>query len=188
MNFMIVSYYTVNTPYEQEAKEFEKSLKDNNITNYKIYPKQSNGSWVANTMIKAETILNAMNEFNKPILWLDVDCRVKDSLEYFNGLDTDVAIYYLTSKWNPHELLSGTIYFGNTDKARDILKKWIEVNKGHVNWDQKNLQKILDIYKCKKVIFPDDYIAIKGLGHFQKVKKEKVFHTQASRRLRKRIR
>jgi len=183
LNFQIVSYYTKNTPYENEYKLFKSTLINQKIDNYKIYAKDSLGSWENNTQIKASIILDAMKEFDKPILWIDIDARIRGGLNYFNELSCDVCCYYLKTNWNHHELLSGTIYFGNTKKAKTILEKWIKLNNKNSEWDQRNLQSVIDNTKCNKTILPSDYIVVDKMGRFQRdINKIVIYHTQASRR------
>ena len=52
MKYVIISMYTVKTPYEKEIKDLEKCCKDLNLP-YKFYPIQNLGDWVKNTQQKA---------------------------------------------------------------------------------------------------------------------------------------
>ena len=185
MSFTLVSAYTQHTPYEEEFKRFDASVKKQGITNYKVYPLQSKGNWYKNCQLKATTILNAMNELNDNILWVDIDAEIRGDISYFNTLDCDICCYYLKTRWNPNELLSGTIYFANNEASKRILSKWIEINAGNSSWDQINLQSVVDKENVRKTIMPADYIVVDRIcTQWQKYGSIKIYHHQASRKNR----
>jgi len=185
---VIVSAYTVNTPYEKEIEIFKKSIDLLEIKNYKIYPLVNSGSWEKNCQQKAVTILRAMEELNDSILWIDADAEIKEYPAYFDDLGCDLSCYYFKSSWNPRELLSGTIYFGNTAKAKEVLWSWIKLNQTNGVWDQKNLQTVVDNRIDLDIkTFGVQYIVIDGLGNYQDQSKVSIIHHQASRRVKKEI-
>lgn len=185
MSYTLISAYTINTPYEEEFKCFVASLQKQGITNYKIYPLISTHSWVKNAQLKARTILQALNELNTDVLWVDIDAEIRGDISYFDNLKCDICCYYLKSKWDPHELLSGTFYFANNDKVKNLVRDWVSLNDNNIEWDQKNLQTLVDSRDINKVIMPDDYIVVDRIyTQWQKVKQIKIYHKQASRKNR----
>jgi hypothetical protein len=191
MSWRIVSYYTIDTPYQDLVAGFSKSLDQFNL-NYTIYPKPSCGSWEKNTQVKAEVIKNAMIEFpNDTIVWLDIDAIVQKNPVFFDTLaDFDISCYYLSTRYNPHELLSGTIAFANNVTTRNIIDDWIVMNKTNKEWDQKNLQGVIESEKYKNiriVPLPKEYIKIHLHDRFQPGINDAdivITHFQASRKLK----
>lgn len=163
---MIISGYTINTDYEQEVKDLESDLKRFNLA-YKLYGYESRGDWTKNTMVKAELIQKALNEFpNEDIIWLDADAVILREPTFFHDLknkEFDICCYYLKTRYNPNELLSGTIVFRNNDTVKSLVDDWVNDN-SQVNWDQKILQKYVDgkyADKLKKLNLPEEYIKIR---------------------------
>jgi len=66
----------------------------------------------------------------------------------FNNFKYDFACHFHHAR---KELLSGTLYFGNTKGSRYLVKKWIEEDRLHpeTNMPQKNLRATFDKYKDK---------------------------------------
>jgi hypothetical protein len=163
---MIISGYTINTDYEQEVKDLESDLKRFNL-DYKLYGYESRGDWTKNTMVKAELIQRALNEFpSEDIIWLDADAIILKNPTFFHclkNMEFDICCHYLKTSYNPNELLSGTIIFRNNDIVKSLVNDWVNDNSG-VNWDQKILQKYVDgkyVDKLKKLNLPEEYIKIR---------------------------
>ena len=163
---MIISGYTINTDYEQEVKDLESDLKRFNL-DYKLDGYESRGDWTKNTMVKAELIQRALNEFpSEDIIWLDADAIILKNPTFFHclkNMEFDICCHYLKTSYNPNELLSGTIVFRNNDIVKSLVNDWVNDNSG-VNWDQKILQKYIDgkyVDKLKKLNLPEEYIKIR---------------------------
>jgi len=163
---MIISGYTINTDYEQEIKDLESDLKRFNLP-YKLYGYESRGDWTKNTMVKAELVQRALNEFpEEDIIWLDADAVILKEPTFFYELKNktfDICCHYLKTRYNPNELLSGTIIFRNNDIVKSLVSDWVNDN-AEVNWDQKILQKYVDgkyANKLKKLNLPVEYIKIR---------------------------
>jgi len=185
MAYIIVSAYTSNTPYEQEVKRLEKNIIKFNLP-YKLHPYKSTGDWSKNTHIKAQAILTSLLQQDKDVVWIDADASLVKNPVFFDDLDCDMSCHFLNSRWDPHELISGTLFFKNNDKAKKIVGDWINLNSTNKEWDQKNLQKIVGADKELKIIpLPQEYIKIDGLGKQQPNMKDPfIVHHQASRKLR----
>ena len=163
---IVISGYTLNTDYEQEVKDLESDLKRFNLP-YKLYGYESRGDWTKNTMVKAELIQRALKEYpNEDVIWLDADAVIVKEPTLFHELKDktfDICCHYLKTRYNPNELLSGTIIFRNNDIVNSLVDDWVNDSEG-VNWDQKILQKYVDGKyegKLKKLALPIEYIKIK---------------------------
>mgnify|MGYP006435060447 FL=1 len=118
-------------------------------------------------MVKAELIQTALKEYpNEDIIWLDADAIIIKEPKLFHELKDktfDICCYYLKTRYNPNELLSGTIIFRNNDIVNSLVDDWVNDN-SEVNWDQKILQKYVDGKyegKLKKIALPIEYIKIR---------------------------
>jgi len=185
-SFIIVSYYTKNTPYEQEVEKLRSSLNTFNIPNI-IYAEENLKSWEKNTQLKAKCILRALNEQDKDVVWIDADAIVKQQLTFFENLDCDMSIYYLVTRYNSHEMLSGTIFYKNNDKVKGIVQEWITLNDTNTEWDQRNLQKIVESKTDLNITpLPKEYIHIdRYTKHQGQIPNPAVTHFQASRKFKR---
>lgn len=187
---LFISYYTVGTPYRQEADALRESLEAWGL-DYRIYGRPCRGSWQANTQQKAEVVAEAMAD-GRAVVWLDADARVERPPTLLHDLTCDFAAH-----WLGNEMLSGTIYFGATEAARLLVKAWQTWNRENPNGrhgDQQNLQNAvehmtgLDVFRLPPeytwiqatVDTPED-ISFRRYGRRAAV----IRHTQASRRMRK---
>lgn len=187
MSYVIVSAFTQNTPYEQEVIKLKNSFKKFNIPN-KIYPYINQGTWEKNCQMKAKFILQALNEQDKDVVWVDADAEILKQPVYFENLECDLSVYHLKSRWNPYELCSGTVFYKNNVIVKEVVGKWIELNKTNSAWDQKNLQHVVEVdYKkrLKVLDLPVEYIKIERNRYHVDVKDPVILHYQASRRCKR---
>ncbi len=146
---IICSYYTEGTPYIDEAQKLAESCRKLNLK-CDIAALPDKGSWDLNTKYKPEVILNCMKAYQDSVLFVDADATFHARINpvVFGG---DIAAYVMNKAFwgqstaqRKFSLMSGTLYFPNTNKARQILSGW-----GHVNsmnpqrWDQRNLELVL---------------------------------------------
>jgi hypothetical protein len=170
-----------------------------------VYPTPLQGSWKKNTFMKPTAILSAFDEYMRAdgFLYLDADARlvnplpIRWMLRFMHNQDKHVAAHILKRR-SSIELLSGTMLFQNTGKARDILTRWrdeAETNPD-VRGDQDILHKMLRIPKTKKFVpefhdLPPEWTWIaagKRLDISERLYGKRPYyikHTQASRRIRK---
>ena len=186
----VVSYYTLNTPYDLEATKLKTSLDLFNIPHV-ICGVQSRGSWDANTKIKPEIILNALDIFGEGVMYVDADATFHASPEIdLSGCDwaahvMDKGFWGQDTTKRTHSLMSGTVYFADNDAARQVLRQWAANNKAHPKeWDQRNLETIWQKGAFKFKELPFEYCAI---DKTMQVTDAVIRHHQASRRLRRLI-
>lgn len=140
--FIVVSYYTKD--YEICAHRLMDSLRLFNL-DFQIDELPEFENWQKATHYKATFIRKMLDAFHpNAVVWIDADAVVRKEPALFAELaktDCDVAFYSRMCG----ELLSGTLYFGNTDGARNLIDTWIEENirSPHL-WEQQNLKLAID--------------------------------------------
>lgn len=145
---VVVSYYTKGTGYEEQVKYLKTTLRRFNLEN-DVVGIQDRGSWHKNTYYKSQFILRMMNKHRgRSIVYVDADAKIRMNPVLFNDFDCDFACHFHHPR---KELLSGTLYFGNTKGARYLVSKWIEEDKLYpkTHMPQKNLRTVFDKYKNK---------------------------------------
>lgn len=173
---LFVSFYTLN--YAKQAANLIASL-DRHGLQYEVDAVETLGSWQANTQYKAKFLLEKHGKHGK-VCWLDADCIVRKPPVLFDTIEADVAFHRFKGK----ELLSGTLYFGGTDKANKVLKEWSKVNQENPNtWDQKNLDTAIKLVPdVTTFLLPPEYCLIYDLGRKVYGQVDPVIeHFQASR-------
>lgn len=119
---LVVSYYTVNTPYEGMADRLRRSCERLGLHKH-IVPLPSQGSWTANTYAKARVCQYAWQLLlQTPILWVDADAVIHSVPELLRGSTVDFAVH----QWKGQYFSSGTVFFNQTPKAGQILNGWVE--------------------------------------------------------------
>lgn len=180
--FIIVSAYTKNTPYETEIYEkLYPSLQNHELLYHIIdYPNQKN--WIYNCYLKANAILDGLIKYPlHDVVWLDSDAIVRKYPVWFNRLMVDIAYHQRGNR-----LSSGTLFFKNNEKVKELVQKWIiELYENRIHGSQKWEGDIL-----KELLTANDHIEIGYLPLsystiFDKEQPEDeivIEHFQASRR------
>lgn len=142
---LVIAYYTRDTPYAGEAEHLKLSLEAVGYS-FRVVGLDNRGSWQKNTQMKAEFIHEMLQCFpNMPLLYLDVDAVMIIPAPILDGLKADIAAVHFAKQ---SELLSGTLFLGNTSKCNEIVDRWIRINHDHPKtlpngkqaWDQRTLQ------------------------------------------------
>jgi len=178
--FLVVAFYTKDTPYQEEAKELAKTCEEHGLTLVtKGY--ETRGSWVQNAGIKPEFLLAMMKEHKCDLLYVDADARIRQSVD-LSFVEHDVAVHYRNEK----ELLSGTIFLRHTDAVMHLLREWVCMQQASPgDWDQKTLQDVIEKVGIPVHNLPPQYTQIfdKMAHHGDPI----IEHMQASRRYRRSI-
>ena len=203
----MISVITFYTPeYGEEVKEWSNSCSGYLTTPFKAYSRPSKGSWVHNCTMKAEVILEALNE-GGGVVWTDADARFKAFPKLFQELENyDFGCYWIPNVWNKPKnvqlrpwgfdrgneaLAGGTLFFNNTQITKDLITDWKgESEANPTRWEQQSLQKIWDKYDrkgLKTFNFPQGYCRVFDAPWFEPENEVVIEHTQASRRLRRTI-
>ncbi len=119
---LLISFYTKNTIYEKEIADLIASCKSLEIE-YCIQAREDLGSWDRNCCQKPLFILECMEKYNRPLLWVDADAVVmqKIALNYDN---VDLALYFNNRSTN--DARSATIYIAPTVFAKAFISQWYE--------------------------------------------------------------
>lgn len=195
---LVIGYYTVNTPYAQEAKKTMQSC-DKFGLDYHIVGVPNLGNWQANTRFKAKFVKQMLDEFpNRNLLYVDVDAifRARPTL-FMNDFPYDIGIRYQDFKWRKNECLSGTVFFANNSIVRKIVNEWIAINEKQGSdsktLEQWNLGNIIDKYEKKGLLrvnkkIPPGYTFIFDImKRMYPNEKVVIEHFQASRRFRNKV-
>jgi hypothetical protein len=127
-DLIVVGYYTIDTPYEQEAKKTIASCEKFKL-NYDISGVKNLGSWQANTRYKAQFMINMLKKHkDKRLLYIDCDAMFHHSPELFKNYSCDVAVRWQDFRWRQNECLSGTIYMENNERTMKLCKMWLATN------------------------------------------------------------
>lgn len=144
--YVIVSYFTIGTPYEQEVENLHESLHRFNLPHI-ILSVPSRGSWIKNVQINEEIILQAMEVYpDKAIVSLDADSVVQRYPALFETLDCEFAAHYhIWPKGNRKELFCSAMYFQNCSHSRMFLLDCIKRYKEHPSTRQQpNMMAVLE--------------------------------------------
>ena len=194
-NLMVVGYYTVNTPYEEEAQNLLQSLNKLGI-NHDISGVKTLGSWQANTRFKAGFMLDMLIKHpNHRLLYVDVDAVVHSIPDLFKNYSCDIAVRWQDFRWRKNECLSGTIYMENNERTKRICELWRDINvnegNGSSRMEQWNLDTVINQMKEEDPNFtyknlPPEYTMIfdSMRGMYPNINPV-IEHFQASRRFKK---
>jgi hypothetical protein len=203
--FLLASYYTENTAYEDICKEF--FIKSCNKLNLEYIVKKipNYHSWHKNTAHKAQVILTLLEEMkknkdNRLLVFTDSDSEILEYPIFFDNIDDqyDMSLHYLDwESWyrngiKKKELLSGTIVFRNNEKVRALCKEWFDKAILTTRWEQTILEEIIKSYNINLLELPIEYIYLATLPNGNKphvvVDRPVILHHQCSRKLKRSIR
>jgi hypothetical protein len=192
-----VSYYTVGGGYEEEAAGLLQSLDAFKLPYRAIgvnlqapSAQRAAQAWRGAAQYKAEILRDMLKAMpGRALVWLDADARVVAEPELFASLNCDLAGHWYRGR----ELLSGTLYFGPSAAARQLVEDWIQSNRAQPgSWDQRNLQRIVAAStKLHVERLPPEYAWIDAGGgkdlSFRAYgsRRPVIVQRQASRRLKK---
>ena len=194
-NLMIVGYYTINTPYEEEAQNLIRSLNKLGV-NQDVIGVKTLGNWQANTRFKAGFMLDMLIKWpNHRLLYVDVDAVVHSSPDLFKNYKCDIAVRWQDFRWRQNECLSGTIYMENNERTKRICELWRDINVAEGNksnrMEQWNLDTVINKLKSDDPNFtyknlPPEYTMIfdSMRGMYPNIVPV-IEHFQASRRFKK---
>jgi hypothetical protein len=131
MKTLLISFYSdieEKTYYSDNATRLREECKTLDIQ-CSIQHKESMGSYQLNCLSKPQFILDMLDEFKQPLLWMDVDSRLHKSLDMFDTFDESIDMVVATANGKLSGMKASPLYFGNTDKAREFINAWIKTTK-----------------------------------------------------------
>lgn len=192
---LVVSFFTKDTPYEEEVQSLIESCKKFSIE-HEIEGIPSSGSWEMNCAFKPLFLLKKLEECKRPLLWVDADAVFLGPIEHLDQFSLDLAVrLYDCPDDHPSRVVTSTLYINETSGAKKTLKLWAESCLSHLRqkdrkeeiWDQDVLRKIL-LSKGHELEWgglPDQYSVIAGHPEDEKIKTPLIVQNQASRRFKK---
>jgi len=194
---LIVSYYTQDTMYQLEVQNLIASCERYQL-DYHVEPIPTFGSWERNCSYKPFFLLEKLQQFGKPILWVDADGVFLKKPERLSVFDSDFSVR-INRSWedsHPSKVISGTIYVNATTGGERVLKSWAkecldslsDPQRAEEFWDQIALRDVIlrSVPGARISELPPGYMAIIGNPQDQKEIEEVVIgHYQASRRFKK---
>ena len=196
---LVISYYTVDTPYEGEAKRLQASCVKWNIE-AEIQGVKSHGTWERNCAIKPAFILQMLEKHRRPLFWVDADALFLQKPEFGQFSDCDIAVRINDFLAKDHEsyIASGSIFINDTLRAKEVIALWQEECAKQIAlpgrvleyWDQMGLRDVLQRKLDTKITsLPLGYCKIFDLDDiFIRDEDVVVEHRQASRLYKTKIR
>lgn len=190
---LVISYYTKNTPYQLEAHHFSASCQKFGIEHH-IEGIDSYGSWELNCAFKPFFISQKLQQFQRPVLWVDIDAMFVKKPTRLKVFEKDFAAYCETGldPDHPSKVRSSTVYINYTQRAGALLKAWaeecqrllVDPTRTEEFWDQIALR---NVYLPQKNLgnLPVSYIKILGHPVDAKCPNPVIIHCQASRHAKK---
>ncbi len=183
---VIVSYFTTNTPYEDEARELAATC-DALGLEHRIVGVPARGTWEGNCAMKAGFVLEMWTSLGRPVLWVDADARVRRVPELLRGMTADFGVYK-AARW---QFASGTVFINATELGGELLRVWKRrCDEQPRVWDQVHLDRAWEEVSTRAPLetawLPQAYTRI-----FDKPEEHDgggaavIEHFQASRRLKK---
>jgi len=192
---LVVSFFTKDTPYEQEAIEFIASCKNFGIE-HEVEGLESRGAWDRNCALKPRFILKKLKEKKRSLLWVDIDARFRKHLEPYDWAKADFSVRVNEDLplGSSSRLCSGTLYCSYHPEILRLLEDWeclcedylAKTSRKIEVWDQKVLQEALIKNPSVHIVpLALKFCTICDLDSGVITQEEIIIeHTQASRRLK----
>lgn len=139
-NPLVISFFTVDTPYQEEVKRLIESCQQFDIDHH-IEGLKSNGSWLRNVAMKPAFIAEKLMQFRRPLFWVDADGSFVNKPQFEQFQEFDVAVReveaYRDDPWM--KLRAGSIFINYNPKMVQFVKDWVQVCKDKIKEDIVNL-------------------------------------------------
>ncbi len=192
---LVVSFYTLDTPYEKEVQFLIDSCRKFGIE-HQIDGIPSSGSWEMNCAFKPLFLLKKLEELKRPLLWVDADAVFMQPFSFLEvfSLDLGVRLYDCPND-HPSRICSATVFVNSTAGGMGIVRLWAakclsmfkEKDRKKEIWDQDVLRGVLFQSEHKGVwgALPETYSIIAGHPEDGKYKNPVIVQNQASRRYKR---
>ena len=130
MKTLLISFYSDiedKTYYSDNAIRLREECKSLDIQ-CSIQHKESLGSYQLNCLSKPQFILDMLERFNQPLLWMDVDSRLHKTPDIYDNFD-GVDLVATTANGMLSGMKASPLYFGNTSKSKEFISAWIKTTK-----------------------------------------------------------
>lgn len=123
---IIVSFYTNDWEYPKYAEMLKQNCIDLGL-DYCIEERDSTGDYISNTALKPQFILDMLEKYQRPILWIDCDGSLLKKPEDMN---VNSSCYDFSAAYSPEvsgrTWHVGTLWFNYNEKVVNFVKSWIE--------------------------------------------------------------
>lgn len=160
----LISFFTKDANYPQHAKRLSKECEKLGVP-YKIEELPSTGSYLKNTCLKPNFILEKLKELKSPVLWVDVDA----SIYKFPDLCRNLSDYcdFAARPMAEHRKRTwhvGTMWFNYTPSMIAFIEEWVR-NTGNLS-DESSLEKTWQDFRCISSCadLPPEYFYIEQRG------------------------
>lgn len=195
-NWVLVSFYTAETPYEKEVNGLIDSITGQKI-DYHIFARPARSSWRDNLNHKSDVILEAMKLYpGKDIVFVDADAEVKVYPGKFDELSSG-DLYHIAAAFHryngsapPGSLLSGTLWIKNNNMGKAIVELWHKrgIENPEVRHQHCLRLAIEEMLMAGNLVFiyrlDTSYTYIFDYNYHAEIKPV-ILHNQASRRFKK---
>lgn len=124
-----ISYFSTDG-YATQAMKLRTSAEKYSVE-LDMTPVPPFGSWIQGVMYKPQFILNALNEIRflgyAGVLWTDADSTFVRKVPW--GELEGAELGFTRFQWSPNhkqEILTGTMFFANTDRVRAMVEEWVK--------------------------------------------------------------
>jgi len=187
---IIIAHYTIDTGYEEEVKKLLCSLERLQLE-HEVVPIRSLGTWRANSNYSVQLIEEALKKYpTRSILKTDADAIFCERPVLFeqDNFDYDFAACWQDFKYRKNELLGGTLYFANTEPAKELVQRWkVKVEHGPTQRNPELLHAAIQEMgsNLRWNNIPPEYCKIFDI--MRRVRHPVIEHFQASRRFKTQV-
>jgi hypothetical protein len=187
---LYVSYYTPD--YAELAERLRQSCMAAGVE-HEISPVPDRGRWDLNCDLKPGFIRDRMEASpGRPVVWVDSDAVIRRRPTLFDRLAAEGRIDVGVCRWKRlrslrrAEVLSGTIYFGDTAGARQLLETWDrECRENPHRWDQVSLEVSIGQHNLNVEWLPVEYTFISDIHRYEYPEARPVIEHFQNSRIRK---
>ncbi len=185
---VVITHYTLDTGYVSEVQNLIRSLMSLGLE-FDVEPIKSLGSWRANSNYSVWLIEKMFEKYpDRSILKTDADAVFRQVPEIFaqDDFDYDFACVWHSFRYKRNELLGGTLYFANTEPAKELVRLWKKKCKAAPRQRNPELldaavKEMGDELKTRNL--PPRYCKI--FDTMRRIKNPVIEHFQASRRFKR---
>lgn len=123
-NAIYISYYTGNQYYKSSSESLKKSCESLDL-NIHIENVKDLGTYWKNTLYKPLYILEKIMEFNRDVVWIDVDTQIFSAPNDLKKWDSDILFASHTGEING--IKASPLGFKYNSKCLEFLKDWSDV-------------------------------------------------------------
>src|SRR3990167_893519 len=120
---LVISFYTKDTPYEEEVKHLIASCNRFQVV-YEIEGIPSTGSWEMNCAFKPLFILRKLEEGKGPLLWVDADAVFVRAMAPFSVKEDLGVRMYDCADDHRSRIVSATLWINPTNAAKRMVRLW----------------------------------------------------------------